>query len=228
MVGQIIHECFQLGERETKWGDSELRTFKILPREIPGKYFNILEIVRSGLSEGKGYLKKGPWKGKYNLYPQSFSWRVPSGECVQHQGQNPQYYLHLSINQAHSKSSHTNDHSCQKFYWSLPFIVSLSITSPLSSYEWVNMIVKRTGRNQNRILYLPSHLQIDITMGLHWRIGEELLLIQVWHDGKLYFFPTFVCSPSSLFLSLTPCREYNSSPHSCWAGPCEFLWPIEC
>lgn len=60
MVGQIIHECFQLGERETKWGDSELRTFKILPREIPGKYFNILEIVRSGLSGGKGYLKKGP------------------------------------------------------------------------------------------------------------------------------------------------------------------------
>lgn len=128
----------------------------------------------------------------------------------------------------HSKSSHTNDHSCQKFYWSLAFIVSLSITSPLSSYEWVNMIVKRTGRNQNRILYLPSHLQIDITMGLHWRRGKELLLIRVWHDGKLYCFPTFVCSPSSLFLSPTPCREDNCSPHSRWAGPCEFLWPIEC
>lgn len=43
MVGQIIHEYFQLGEIETKW-----------ERSWTGKHFNILEIMRSGLSAGAG------------------------------------------------------------------------------------------------------------------------------------------------------------------------------
>lgn len=150
-------------DRNQMEGIVNLELLKSHLREIPGKYLHILEIMRRGLIGGEMYLKKRP-SAEGKVQPISSKFYLESTIKRMCSAPRTEYTI-LSLfkhqPETHSTSSHTNDHSCQKFYWSLPLIVSLSITSPLSSYEWVNMIIIRAGRNENRIPYLPSHLQID-------------------------------------------------------------------
>lgn len=84
---------------------------------------------------------------------------------------------------------------CKKFNWPLSLTDPLPMTSLLSRYEWIPVCLLEMDRSRvgkqmrTEWSYIPAP-----TVGPCWRMGEKLLLNQVWYCGRLYYFPKFFSS----------------------------------